>query len=307
MTNPKKEKIKVAEEALEKIDSADKSTSKDLLLSLVPSGVSPKLYITTCRQLMGTDRSGNERPAEDLMYFMLVANRIGLDPTRKQIYAVYRWDSREGKDKMSIQTGIDGFRLIAQRSDKYAGQDEVVYEPEDESLQHPLKATVTVYKIIGGVRVPFTATARWSEYVPLTKEGKPQGLWVKMPYLMLGKCAESLALRKAFPSELSGLYTDSEMQQTNNSFVDLPKPIKTTKTAGVLQDNVKVIHGSPVVSEKDLHIGTDESKKVSEELKKKEKDEPNTMEVKPTNDVVAIRKKIEEMQKREAERNGKKD
>jgi hypothetical protein len=71
---------------------------------------------------------------------------------------------------------------------------------------------VTVYKIIGNVRCPFTASARWDQYYP----GDEQGfMWRKMPHLMLGKCAEALALRKAFPAELSGLYIKEEMDQAD--------------------------------------------------------------------------------------------
>jgi hypothetical protein len=78
---------------------------------------------------------------------------------------------------------------------------------------NPTTATATVYKSVDGMRTAFTATAAWNEYFP----GEAQGfMWKKMPYLMIGKCAEALALRKAFPAELSGVYTNEEMMQADS-------------------------------------------------------------------------------------------
>jgi phage recombination protein Bet len=140
---------------------------------------------------------------DDLGLFLEVCKLTGLNPFQRQIYAVMRGG------RMTIQTGIDGYRLIAARTGQLAGIDDPQYDSEDGD--HPNKATVTVWRFVKNQRVPFTATARWREYV------QPSGgLWSKMPYLMLGKCAEALALRKAFPAELSGVYTGEEMSQADN-------------------------------------------------------------------------------------------
>lgn len=147
---------------------------------------------------------------DELQLFVHVANRSGLDPFAKQIHAVKRWDKKANREVMTIQTGIDGFRVVASRTSTHAGTDEAVFVEKDGK---PTKATVTVYKLVGGVRCPFTATARWDEYVQTFKDGNPMGLWGKMPFTMLGKCAEALALRKAFPMDLSGVYAHEEMTQ----------------------------------------------------------------------------------------------
>ncbi len=137
---------------------------------------------------------------DEFALFVAQCKRTGLDPFSRQIYLVKR------KGKMVIQTGIDGYRLIADRTGKYAGNDDPTFDNE----QNPGKASVTIYKIVDGVRCAFTASARWDQYYP----GKDQGfMWEKMPNLMLGKCAEALALRKAFPQELSGFYIKEEMDQ----------------------------------------------------------------------------------------------
>lgn len=143
---------------------------------------------------------------EELEYFLNVCKRSGLDPFARQIYSVKRPDRKLGRDVRSIQTGIDGYRLIAHRTDKCAGIDDPIFDNEKE----PNKATVTVWRFVQGVRSPFTATARWNEYYP----GKDRGfIWDSKPCIMLGKCAEALAIRKAFPAEVSGLYVKEEMDQ----------------------------------------------------------------------------------------------
>lgn len=144
---------------------------------------------------------------DELELFFHQARRSGLDPLAKQIYYVKR------KGKGTIQVGIDGLRLVAQRSGQYAGSDDAVFvEPDGPGF--PEKATVTVWRMVDGHRCAFTASARWREYYP----GDDQGFqWKKMPYAMLGKCAEALALRKGFPADMSGLYIHEEMDQAGKA------------------------------------------------------------------------------------------
>lgn len=155
---------------------------------------------------------------DELKLFITVCHGLQLSPFSKQVHLVPRWDSKAGKEVRQIQVGIDGFRATAEKTGAYAGNDDPVFEGEKEiefgekkqRITVPDKATVTVHKIVAGQRYPFTATARWSEYYPGAKMGFQ---WHIKPYLMLGKCAEALALRKGFPTLLSGIYTPEEMDQ----------------------------------------------------------------------------------------------
>lgn len=172
-----------------------------------------------------------EATNDELALFIHVAQKSGLDPLAKQIYCIHRKDG-DGPKNMAIQTGIDGYRLIADRTGLYAGSDEPVYS-EKIGDAFPYSATVTVYKLVNKEPRPFSATAHWAEYYP--GEGKPGFMWRKMPRLMLGKCAESLALRKAFPQELSGVFTHEEMDQadrpmpTGNFEDDFPRAVAYEK------------------------------------------------------------------------------
>lgn len=237
MDNKAAKQTKPATPAPEPITKDDRI---EAIKKFTPKGQSPRIFLElVSKQVMGTDKTGKARPFEDLLMFMYVSHRAGLDPMAKQIYPVYRWDYKTGAERMTIQTGIDGFRLIAQRTGEYAGQEDIKYAVEDlwnpisGETQKQLTATAIVYKLNKktGERMPVTATARWSEYVQKGRDGKPMGLWASMGYNQLGKCAEALALRKGFPAELSGLYTEDEMAQAAATSVtaDLPTPKKFEK------------------------------------------------------------------------------
>lgn len=165
----------------------------------------------------------------ELVLFAAVANRVGLDPFARQIYAVKRNDrNAPGGKRMTIQTGIDGFRLIARRTGQYGGRLGPYFCGVDGDWRTqrmpdgtdapapwldtdpPTAALVGVYR--KGDDVPTYGVAKWSEYRP---PSPLDTMWIKMPTTMLGKCAEAQAIRACFPAETSGLYTDEEMQQAD--------------------------------------------------------------------------------------------
>lgn len=143
----------------------------------------------------------------EMLYFLEIAKRAGLDPFAKQIYAIKRGNG------LTIQTGIDGFRAIALGSGCYEGQtapewcgDDGVWKEVWLSNKPPAAARVGVYR--NGFREPCYGVARFSSYCVAKNP-----IWKTMPDVMIAKCAEALALRKAFPQELSGLYSSEEMEQ----------------------------------------------------------------------------------------------
>ncbi len=168
---------------------------------------------------------------DELALFIMQANRTGLDPFARQIYAIKRKEKDRDTDqwieKMAVQVSIDGFRLIAERTGKYAGQIGPYWCGKDEvwkevwlSTEHPAAAKIAILR--KDFKEPLWAVATWDQYAQFTKGDNPQptAMWRKMGALMLAKCAESLGLRKAFPQELSGLYTTEEMDQSNSQVVD---------------------------------------------------------------------------------------
>lgn len=158
-----------------------------------------------------------EATEADLKVFMHQCQRTGLDPFIKQIYMIWRKDSQAPRGgKWATQTGIDGFRVIADRRPEYRGQVAPEWCGEDGvwhdvwlSNKPPIAARIGVIR--SDFDAPIYAVALFREYAQTKYAGGLTSMWAGKPAHMIAKCAEAGALRKAFPHDLSGLVTDDEV------------------------------------------------------------------------------------------------
>jgi phage recombination protein Bet len=166
--------------------------------------------------------------------FVSVCNLRRLNPFTKQIHPVVReeWNpnTRQREPKMVIQTGIDGFRVIAERTREFEGEgdyqwcgDDMVWRDVWLESTPPAAARATVYR---KGRRPTTMIARWGAYAPYKRDGELMSMWKQRGPEQLVKCASALAFRAAFPEDTSGLYSDDEMAQADNSRPQLPASTK---------------------------------------------------------------------------------
>ncbi|MEM7289555.1 MAG: phage recombination protein Bet [Pseudomonadota bacterium] len=181
------------------------------------------------------------------------AKRSGLDPFRRQIFPLVFSKNNPQKRKVSIVTGIDGYRTLAERTGTYRpDEDEPTYEYDDEKKGplNPLgivSCKYVAYKHSHGDWFKVPGKVRWDEFAAIktwNSESKLDGQWGKMPSLMIAKCAEAAALRRGWPDTFAGIYTEEEMDQARYADMNASQAIEQ-----LAEDNrMKAIGGRDAVT-----------------------------------------------------------
>ena len=194
---------------------------------------------------------------DELELFVQQCNRTGLDPFARQIYSIERKSKNQKTGQWETirqtQVTVDGLRLIEERTGKYCGQLGPYWcgadgEWKEVWLDAKAPAACKVGVLRTDFKEPLWAVALHKAYVQTTSTVQPNAMWNKMPELMLAKCAESLALRKAFPMELSGLYSPDEMGQADNPVV-VEQPKAEPQRQALPQNHVIEVTAVPVKAE----------------------------------------------------------
>lgn len=168
----------------------------------------------------------------ELQMFLEFAKKTGLDPITKQIYFI------KSSGKVNIMTSIDGLRVVAERSGDYEGQTKPEWCGQDGvwkdvwlAKEPPAAARVGVWK--RGFREALYGVAIFSEY------DAKNFIWKSKPIVMISKVAEAVALRKAFPNDLGGVYAEDEFEPKPDKKIEnivIPKPIPVQNVNQAIAD-----------------------------------------------------------------------
>lgn len=187
---------------------------------------------------------------EEFELFIMMAYRTRLDPLMKQLYFI-KYEGRNGNpDKVSYVTSIDSYRIIAARTHEMAGTDEPRFEYDKSGrLTH---CSITVYRMVQGQRCPFSAKVKFLEYTT------NKNLWTSKPETMLAKVAEAHALRKAFPNDLSGIYTQEEMDRAEQ-----PEKPKIERITDAQMQTIRNLLGQKGILENEFISKVEDAAKVA--------------------------------------------
>lgn len=163
----------------------------------------------------------------EFLMFVEHCKATGLNPFKKEVWAIKTkpYKNKNGETvegKVQIMTGIGGFHRIANDKAEYDGFETGLIDinggfvPQSYPKLDFIGGWCRVYR--KDRRIPIEGVAMLEEYDKSKTENyyPDKGIWRIMKRAMIQKCAESIALRKAFPQELNGLYTQEEMSEEFN-------------------------------------------------------------------------------------------
>jgi phage recombination protein Bet len=180
-------------------------------------------------------------PLEEAYAFLNRAKKAKLDPLLGQIYLTKNWSDDQNRYAYSIVVGINGHRLIASRTERYAPGKETEYRYDPNGKLLSSTCYVNVYHEKSGTWTEVAGVAHFDEYAVYRYDKESKSLvltprWEKMGHTMLEKCAEMKALRRAFPDEMAGFYSEEEIDQMNSA---TSKPIEAARIAENLTTRIE--------------------------------------------------------------------
>ena len=202
-------------------------------------------YSTEIHQNFGIDRNTwkvlveavwpGAQNTESVIMALSYCKARQLDPLKRVVHIVPIWNKAKNCMVDTVWPGIAEARTTAARTKSYAGRDMTVFGPDmtmtwgEISVTFPEWAQITVYRLVGGLRVAFAgAQVYWTETFASVKDGTPNAMWQKRPRGQLDKCAERTALAAAFPEELGDEFTDIDgpgiYQHMDANACEPPKP-----------------------------------------------------------------------------------
>jgi phage recombination protein Bet len=169
------------------------------------------------------------RSPDSIMLALSYCASRGLDPFKRPVHIVPVYNSVLRREVETVWPGISELLTVAARSKEFAGVDEPREGPIEtrtfsgadregnvvkKTVAFPLWCSVTVYRIVGGVRVAFSSPVYWLE--AYARQGfrseVPNDMWTKRPHGQVHKCALAASLRLGFPEDIGGDYSAEEME-----------------------------------------------------------------------------------------------
>ena len=171
----------------------------------------------------------NAKTPEGVILAVRYCQARGLDVMKRPVHVVSMWSTALGRYVETVWPGIAEVQITAARTGLWAGLDSPRFGPEltktftgtvkrDDkwtevavTVTFPEWAETTVYRMVNGVRCPFSEMVFWEEtYARQGRAEVPNEMWQKRPKGQLLKCAKAASLRAAFPEEAG--YTAEEME-----------------------------------------------------------------------------------------------